>query len=128
MPHVIQEAERERILRSILAVSSDKPIGYLPLSTITSILGLDPAELAAQARLRSLPAVVLQPDRCINSGALYIYDHAALRLLLSRAERQVLSSGLSIQPDEFIEQVAATWFELNHPILPIIRAAFGDIR
>lgn len=72
---------------------------------------------------------MLQPDRCrIRSGALHIYHRAALRLLLSRAESQVLSSGLSTQANEFIEQVAVTWFELNHPIVLIIRAAFGDIR
>lgn len=47
MPQVIQDAERERILRSVTAVSFDKPVGYLPLDTITDILGLDPEELAA---------------------------------------------------------------------------------
>ena len=126
--YAVEDGEHERILRSLTAVGHTKPVGYLPLNTVASVLGADPAELAAQARSRGLSAIALDPGQCcIKSGALYVYHRAALRQLLRRATNQVRSSGLSTKPDEFVRQIAAQWFEPDHPIQPIIRAAFGDI-
>lgn len=118
---------RERILRNLTGVGPAKPIGYLPLYTIGDVLGADPARLAAQARTRGLSAIVLAADHCcIKSGALYVYDRAALRRLLRDSASHVQRSGLSGQPDRFIKQIALRWFKPDDPIFPVIRAAFGE--
>ncbi len=119
--------ERKRIMVSITGVGLRKPIGYLPLNTITNVLEISADTLADDARSRGLAAVTLTPDRCcINSGALYVYDYDALAELLLAFAETLSGCGLSTNPDEFVLQIAANWLDSSHAARPIIAAAFAE--
>jgi hypothetical protein len=125
-PKFTQE-EQERVLRSLNRVGPDKAIAYLPLYTIRDILHLAPEALIAEAISRNLAAVAIGPDRsCIQSGALYVYHREALAQRLRKSAAMLTSHQLAIDPDRFVQQIAATWFEREHPVYPVIAASFGD--
>lgn len=119
--------ERDRILRNLMAVGPNKAIGYLPRHTVSDLLGMSEDTLIADANSRGLAAVSLCPAACcLKRGALYIYDRSALGKLLSASAHILTSWGMGTEPDEFVLQVAATWFEHSHTVYPVIAAAFGD--
>lgn len=119
--------ERGRILRSLLTVGPAKAIGYLPRNTISALLGMSEDTLIADANSRGLAAVSLGPAVCcIKSGALYIYDRGALGKLLSASAHTLTACDMATEPDEFVLQVAAIWFDRSHAVYPIIAMAFGD--
>ncbi len=112
--------ERERILRSLTTVGPNKAIGYLPLYTISKFLGVPEDILIADAISRDLAAVSLDPAACcIYSGAVYIYDRGALGRRLSASVHTLTSCGMATEPDGFVLQVAATWFEPSHMAYPV---------
>jgi hypothetical protein len=117
-----------RIRQSLGVVGPKKAVGYLPLYTISEVLGAELDDLVGEAESQGLSTIVLGPDRCcIKSGALYVYHRAALEKLLRQAADVVQNSGLSSNPEQFVEQIAATWFEPEEPIYPVIKAAFSDL-
>ena len=80
-----QPSEAEWLLRSLSKVGPNKPVGYLPLYTLTDVAQLAPESIAADAIARGLAAVRFGPEECcIQSGALYIYDRVALSTLRIR--------------------------------------------
>lgn len=115
------------VFESLTLVGPAKAIGYLPLQTVTRLLGLDVDVVSAQARARGLKAIFIGPcDCCIKSGALYVFDAAALELIL-RAEAATLEKvNAPTDAEMFVRFVARNWFAADHPIMPIIRAAFAD--
>src|ERR1700739_4609830 len=101
----ISTEERKRIMVSITGVGLRKPIGYLPLNTITNFLEVSADTLADDARSRGLATVTLTRDKCcINSGALYVYDYDSLAKLLLAFAETLSGCGLSTDPDEFVLQ------------------------
>jgi hypothetical protein len=118
-----------RIRRSLTVVGPNKAIGYLPLYTIIDILGADPEDLIAEAHVQGLSTIVLGPEQCcIKSGALYVYDSATLEQLLKTSADLVQTNALSIEPELFVKQIAATWFESTEPVYSVIKAAFGELQ
>jgi hypothetical protein len=108
-------------------VGPKKLVGYLPLYTIRDILQVRAEDLIEEARSRGLCAVVLGPDRCcIKSGALYAYHRAGLQRLLDVSTGPLRASGLSADPDLFVEQIGSVWFERSEPAWAVIEAAFDE--
>ena len=123
-----QPSEPEWLLRSLSRVGPNKPVGYLPLYTLTDVAQLAPERVAADAIARGLAAVRFGPDECcIQSGALYIYDRAALATVLRGQTDTLAAEGIPSDPDRFVAYIAATWLEPSHSAYAIIAAAFGDI-
>jgi hypothetical protein len=123
-----QPSEAEWLLRSLSKVGPNKPVGYLPLYTLTDVAQLAPESIAADAIARGLAAVQFGPEECcIQSGALYIYDRIALSTLLRSHADTLAAEGMPSDPDRFVAHIAATWLEPNHPAYPVIAAAFGDV-
>jgi hypothetical protein len=120
------DAEQRAMLRCVLEVGQSKPIGYLPLSDIRAAKSASEI-VAVSALARGLAAIQFPPEVCcIESGALYIYDRAALAALLKERACAAAVAGLPLQPDAFVAHIAANWFERDHPAHPIIAAAFGE--
>jgi hypothetical protein len=119
--------DRKHIMESLTRVGSTKAIGYLPLNTVIDLLEISLNTLEDDARSRGLAAITFEQDRCcIHSGAIYIYDRDTLaRLLLASAET-LTACRLAVNPDEFVLQIAATWFDRSHPAFSVIAAAFDD--
>jgi hypothetical protein len=120
------EAEQRDMLRSLLEVGPSKPVGYLPLSAIKTARS-SPEIVAMSALADGLAAIEFAPGACcIESGALYVYDRAALNALLRERAAAATAAGLPLQADAFVARIAAFWFDRNHPARPIIAAAFGE--
>jgi hypothetical protein len=120
------EYEQLALLGSLTEVGPAKPVGYLPLYTIRDLAQLTPESVAASATARGLAAALFGPSECcIKSGALYVYHREALAILLQEKAATVCAAGLPIDPDRFVARIASIWFEPDHPLYPVIVAAFG---
>jgi len=123
----IEGEERDQILQSLYGVGPEKAIGYLPLYTLAEFLQIDPYQLAEHIALSDRTAVIFNAEQCrIKSGAIYVYDRVELQGILAASDTLLTKNGLSIDPDKFVEEIAATWFEPEHPVYPIIVTAFGE--
>ena len=123
----LADAEKIAVLSSLNRVGPTKAIGYLPLYTITNVLQLVPETLATQAEARGLAAILLGPEQCcIKSGALYVYDRDALASILQDAADPLVRLNVPLDPDPFVQHIAANWFEPDHPVCAIIAIAFAD--
>lgn len=115
------------IMRSLSDVGPNKPIGYLPLYTIRNFLKLNPKSVASDATARGLVAIRFGAKDCaIKSGALYVYDEAALRNLLLGRQETLLNLGVPINPGAFVAFIAANWLDQDHPARSVIAEAFGE--
>jgi hypothetical protein len=120
------KAERELLLRSLSQVGPNKPIGYLPLYMLRDFVMVEPSDVAADAATRGLASAQFGPEACcIKSGALYIYHHDALSELLHAHADTLAAANMSVDPGQFVTQIAAEWLEPSHPVYAIISKAFG---
>jgi hypothetical protein len=126
MPDLSNE-DAARILESLTNVGPRKAVGYLPLYTIYDFLNRSVDAMIETATVDGLAAICLSADRCcIKSGALYVYDRAALAQLLQKSADVLKAHGFTADPDRFVLQIAARWFEREHPVYPVIATAFGE--
>jgi hypothetical protein len=104
-------------------------MGYLPLRTLEKHLSMDIGDVVTSLEGRGLKAKTFSPDECsINAGALYVYDPVALQNVLNGALVALERSGWPVVAESFVDQVAKSWVEPDHPVYPVIRQAFGDLR
>ncbi|WP_186419187.1 hypothetical protein [Bosea sp. CS1GBMeth4] len=115
------------VLESLTLVGSTKAIGYLPLQTVTQVLQLNVEDAIAHAAACGLNALSIGPQECcINSGALYVFDAAALEAILRNGVATLEQVNAPTDPTMFVRFIARYWFPADHPIMPIIRTAFAD--
>jgi hypothetical protein len=122
----LTETDRRRLLLELMRVGPSKPVAYLPLYTLKGLLLRDPEDVEREAVASGLAAAQFGPDRCcIKSGALYVYHREALAELLQVSADVLAANGLPTDADYFIALIASIWFEQDHPVYPIVVAAFG---
>ena len=115
------------VLESLTLVGPAKSVGYLPIQTVTQVLGLNVGDVITQAMARGLKAILIGPHHCcIKSGALYVFDAVALEAVLRVGAVTLEQVSAPADPEMFVRFVARDWFAPDHPIMPIIRAAFAD--
>lgn len=115
------------VIESLTLVGPAKAVGYLPLRTVTQVLGLNVGDVIAQALARGLGAISIGPHHCcIKSGALYVFDSVALEAVLRVGAATLEQVNAPTDPEMFVRFIARDWFVPDHPIMPIIRAAFAD--
>ena len=123
------EQDRRQIFGSLDAVGNDKPLGYLPLATLEKHLSMDICEVVTSLEGRGLKAKVFSPNECcINTGALYVYDPVPLQNVLNGALAVLERNGWPVVAESFVDYLAKSWVEPSHPVHPVIRQAFGDLR
>jgi hypothetical protein len=123
------EQDRRQIFGSLDAVGNTKPLGYLPLATLEKHLSMDICEVVTSLEGRGLKAKAFSPDECcINTGALYVYDPVPLQNVLNGALAVLQHNGWPVVAESFVDYVAKSWVETDHPVHPVIRQAFGDLR
>ena len=129
MPHKTgkwDDHQKALALRSLKRVGPTKAIGYLPLYTIVEFLQVTPETLVAEAEARGLKTLKLSAQQCcIDSGALYVYDHDELASILHIAQEILLEHELPGDPRCFVQHIAAHWFQCDHPLYVVIAKAFG---
>ncbi len=121
------EQDRQRIFGNLAAVGNAKPLGYLPLATLEKHLEMDVTKVADSFEKQGLKTrVFLANECCINSGALYVYDPAALQSVLNAGLEVLERNKWPIAAALFVDRVAKHWVEPDDPAYPVIQQAFGD--
>jgi hypothetical protein len=120
-------AEQRQMLDSLLAIGQLRPLVCFPISAIIDANSA-PEIVAASALARGLAAVKFPTETCcIQGGALYVYDRAALKAFLQVRAVAVSAAGLPLQPDAFVVQIATVRFPADHFARPIIAAVLGEV-
>jgi hypothetical protein len=121
------DPNRNAILSQLTQVGPAKPVGYLPLYTITDLLQMNPHVLADEASASGRSVALFGPDQCcIKSGALYVFDRQSLQTLMQSSTSLLLANGWPLEPDEFVARIACEWIDQSHPLAPLIKRAFGE--
>jgi hypothetical protein len=93
-------------LKDIFNVGPLKPLGYLPLDTITDICGRDPADVQKELRARGLKTLRLtMTESNIWSGALYAWDESALHSHLQKNAATLAEAGWPVQTEAFVRHL-----------------------
>ena len=119
--------KKKEILDNLLKVGPNKPVGYLPLSTLEN-MKINVQELQHELEDRGITTIILNPDESnVGSGALYAYDKESLRQLLQKNELILKKSNWPTDPDSFILYLKNNaWAKTN--LFNVIADAFGDYK
>ena len=120
-----QEPQVGQAERSISATSASDTVrspALIMASTRSSLMIFSPPLTA----LITLPASIGPHHCCVKSGALYVFDVVALEAILRVGSAALEQVNAPTDPEMFVRFIARDWFVPDHPIMPIIRAAFAD--
>ena len=120
--------ERQQLLNHLELVGDTKPVGYLPLSTLVEICGVDPESKKAELEAKGLVVHKFNyPEETgVDSGALYAYSHEALSRIL-QSNRQILEqNGWPVEPDEFVRHLKV--FAEDRALYRLVMQVFADPR
>ena len=119
----IDGPKKEELLSDLLKVGPDKPVGYLPLSTLES-MEVDIDNLSNELRKKGLVVKRLSTQESrVASGALYVYDREALRQLLYESRYILAMHEWPLDPDEFVLHLKV--LAPRGPLHDLISRAFG---
>jgi hypothetical protein len=108
-------------------VGRAKPVSYLPIKTIESVLGISVAEYETMIAQAGNSSIVIAADTCcIESGVVYAYSAPELMLILDRDAELLAGQGWPTVPEGFLIRLASDWLPDNSPLMRIVKAAFGD--
>lgn len=108
-----------RSMNDLMAVGTDKLVGYLPLKTL-DVYRQDPEQVREELMRRGLTVAV-------HRGHLYAYDRPALATLLQANESIVRSARWPTDPDAFVKNLNRKLAPLGSPLFRLIADAFGDV-
>jgi hypothetical protein len=108
------------ILTKHTRVGLDKAVSYLPLDTVRNILRMEIKQYIVLLEKRVATTLLFSPqERCIKSGAIYAYSYGDLHSLLQAWSDLLSENGWPAEPAEFVKQIACTWLDERHPIMPV---------
>lgn len=120
------EAEIERTLGSIRNVGAVKPVGYLPIETITGYCKSDLQALISESETRGLETKIFTgPEWPGHQGSLYVYDRNALQALLNEGREILAQAGWPTEAEEFVAHLHVQ-VPIGTPLFKLIARAFGD--
>lgn len=121
------EEHRRRTLDEHIRVGHQKPISYLPIKTIEKVLRLTISDYRSKVEQLGNKSVVFSAEEsCIESGAVYAFNDAGLESVLKDHAILLGAYGWPTSADEFIKIIASQWIDDDSPLMPVIRAAFGN--
>ena len=116
------------ILESLDLVGHSKAVGYLPLRTITDFIKTPLKELKESYRRKNLNIRVFsERDTCIKSGAFFVYDKIMMEHAISAFQTTITNLNWSPVPIYIIGRIARNWYDADHPVMPFVRALYGDL-
>ena len=121
------------IMGDLYRVGPQKPLGYLPLDTITEIADEDITkveQLLVGTGLDTFRTSGERPDgqSSWSSPALYAYDRLALGALLTANERLLDRRKWPVDPEEFARRVSSHTASPHGGLYDLIAVAFDDPR
>jgi hypothetical protein len=131
-PNVLGTSRQEspdaiRILDDLRNIGPDKPLGYLPISTINKYLKSDMQNLIREAEEKGLFVKIFRDGEVpITGGALFMADVTALDQLIKLHERTLKAFGWPIEPKEFLEYVATRHAPNKTKLFDVVADAFAD--
>jgi hypothetical protein len=118
---------KKQILRSFDDVGATKAIGYLPKKTILDLLALDIDQIRTYYEVKGLKTKMFdERETCIKSGAMFVYDRARFDQIVEKFKVEIVGKGWLAESGFVLDQIATHWFEGDDPILPLIRALYGE--
>jgi hypothetical protein len=115
-------------LDDIYHVGPRKPLGYLPIDTLTRLCGQDLLATFARCQAQGNQSRWFSERECqVGSGALYVWHPPSLNLLLKEELATLRKFRVPVTPNAFVQAVAQLHF--NAPKMQrIVGLAFADPR
>jgi hypothetical protein len=121
-------AHVSEILESHLKVGPQKPVSYLPINTIENVIGIAIPVYVSMIESSGNKSIVFKSDECcIKSGAVYAYSERDLVDVLNINRERLSDHGWPADVDNFIRRIASEWLDEGSLLMPVVRAAFGDL-
>ena len=115
------------ILNAHRRLGPHKPVSYLPIRTIESVLGRSVGEYRMMIEQAGFSCLVTPANEsCIASGSVHAYSEFALADILSAHATALSEHGWPSSSEAFVGRIATEWLEDGHPVLPVVRIAFGN--
>lgn len=119
------QRDNEELLKDLYGVWENKPVGYLPIKTLTDICQVSIDEISTTLREKWLTVLQLnQRQSNVRSGALYAYHDQALRTLLQSQKSILEKNKRPLDPDKFIRKLRI--HATKQDLFNLIADAFGD--
>lgn len=119
--------DARNILDEHLNIGEGKPVSYLPIRTIRTLLKLDVDQYKSLVeQVGGICAVFLPDQTCIKSGAIYAYHPAGLKRVLDENAQLLRKCNWPTSCEGFVKRISAEWLADDDPMLPVVRAAFGE--
>lgn len=121
------EQEKIKLLNDLYQVGPQKPLGYLPLDTLTDVCKVNPEKLEQELQSKGLKTIQLDENesRIAHKGALFAYDENALQQLLDKHCDILEKSGWPNTAEAFIRNLKIR-VEAKTDLFDLIADAFGD--
>lgn len=121
------EDERQKLLNDLRLVGEEKPLGYLPISTLREICGVEPKKMREELETKGLVVIEFAREEIgVGSGALYAYDRGALGRVLESGRPILEKNGWPTDPDEFVRHLKV--FAEDPDLYNLVMRAFADPR
>lgn len=122
----VYSQEQTKILDHLIKVGADKPVGYLPIETISQTCDTDPMELKEKLEQKGLKTLLLnQEESNVHRGALFVYDENALNHLLNAHREILIKEGWPTDAESFIRNLKNTAAKKTE-LFDLIADSFGD--
>ena len=125
------ESHENSLMNDLYLVGPNKPLGYLPISTIEEICHLDIQTVIDECRSRDLTTLLYGEDDCnVASGALFAVDEQSLSQLLQINKELLDAHGWSLEPLEFVNKLnkVTVAYEKYPELYTLIAWAYKDPR
>lgn len=120
---------RKQTLDEHLNLGLHKAVSYLPVKTLETVLGVTVNEYCEMIeRAGSKAATFSSSESCVKSGAVFAYDRIGLQTILKDHEDLLAALNWPTSSDDFIRKIATTWYDEDDPVMPVIRAVFGETK
>ena len=121
------EEEKQKLLNDLRLVDKEKPLGYLPISTLREICGMEPQKMREELEAKGLVVVEFtQEEIGVGSGALYAYDRDALHRVLESGRSTLEKNRWPTEPNEFVRHLKV--FAEDPKLYDLVMQAFADPR
>ena len=123
-------AERIRQeLEEHVSLGSHKSLSYYPTDGLMSMFGLSPHSYAQLAQARGHSSIIVsRAESYLENGAVYLYNEPILQEILDRNSDTLKSANYPVDAEGFVRAVAREQLRSDHPVMPVIRQAFGDAK
>ena len=100
------EERIEDLLNDLRKVGPEKPLGYLPLSTLIEICHIDPKTMQEELEKKGLKVMILKyGETNVIGGALFAFDEEALRRFLEEGAAILKKAGWPTNPESFVRHL-----------------------